>query len=95
MDVPISSGVGNKRKGRKTIAFSETFKECSIDLTGKVEDSIGKLGDKIVATANQDIPNDILDEVITSIQGLPHITPQQRIRGMHIIGRKASKARIF
>ena len=64
-------------------------------MTGKVEDSIGKLGDKIVATANQDIPNDILDEVITSIQGLPNITPQQRIRGMHIIGRNASKARIF
>ncbi|GKE04464.1 hypothetical protein Tco_1396482 [Tanacetum coccineum] len=32
---------------------------------------------------------------VNSIQGLPHITPQQRIRGMHIIGRNASKARIF
>ena len=95
MDVPISSGVGNKRKRSKTIEFSDTFRECSIDLTDKLEDSIGKLGDKIVATANQDISNDILDEVITSIQGLPHITPQERIRGMHIIGCNASKARIF
>ncbi|PWA51283.1 hypothetical protein CTI12_AA465020 [Artemisia annua] len=94
-DVSISSGVGNKRKRSKTIEFSETFKECSIDLSDKLEDSIGKLGDKIVASANQDIPNDILDEVITSIQGLPNNTPQQRIRGMHIIGRNTSKARIF
>ncbi|GKE42022.1 hypothetical protein Tco_1469306 [Tanacetum coccineum] len=35
MDVPISSGVGNKRKRSKTIEFSDTFKECSIDLTDK------------------------------------------------------------
>ena len=64
-------------------------------MTDKLEDSIGKLGDKIIASASQDIAHDILDEVITYIHVLPHITPQQRIRGMHIIGRNASKARIF
>ncbi|GJU98350.1 ALP1-like protein [Tanacetum coccineum] len=48
-----------------------------------------KVGDKIIASAGQYIAHDILDEVITNIQSLSHITPQQRIRGMHIIGRNA------
>ena len=48
-----------------------------------------------MASANQDIVADKLDEVITVIQKLPGLTAHERIKGMHVIGRDASKARIF
>ncbi|GJY41298.1 hypothetical protein Tco_0428568 [Tanacetum coccineum] len=81
MDEPASSGVGRKRKRSKTVEFSDTFKECSIDLTNKLEDSIGKLGDKIIASAGQDIAHDILDEVIIKRQ-----KREQSLPGSPLIG---------
>ncbi|GKA25973.1 3-ketoacyl-CoA thiolase 2, peroxisomal [Tanacetum coccineum] len=50
--------------------------------------------EKIMASANQDIVADKLDEVITIIQNIPGLTAQEHIRGMHVIGRDASKAHI-
>ncbi|PWA61177.1 hypothetical protein CTI12_AA373840 [Artemisia annua] len=94
IESPVPAG-SSKRKRSKSIEFIETFKDCSKDLTEKMEHSIGGLGEKIIASANQDIVADKLDEVITVIQKLPGLTTHERIRGMHVIGRDASKAHIF
>ena len=94
IESPTPTG-SNKRKRSKSIEFIETFKDCSKDLTEKIEHSVGGLGEKSIASANQDIVAKNLDEVITAIQNLPGLTTHERIRGMHIIGRDASKARIF
>jgi len=94
IDSPIPTE-SNKRKRGKNAEFIETFKDCSKDLTEKFEHSIGGLGEKIMASANQEIVADKLDEVITVIQNIPGLTAHERIRGMHVIGRDAGKARIF
>ena len=101
-DAPMSNGptgsVSSKRKRSKsTDDFNDTFRGCSIDLTESIENSINRLGDKIVESANQDcnIAGGILDQVIVEIQNLPNITWNERVKGMHIIGQNHSMAKIF
>nr|XP_043628026.1 uncharacterized protein LOC122599569 [Erigeron canadensis] len=99
MDISQSGGVAgsasNKRKRSKSDDFSEIFKECSSDLTERIEHSIGSLGEKIVVSAHETIAADVLEEVITEIQSLPGISAHQRLKGMDIIGCNTSKAHIF
>nr|GEV14522.1 retrovirus-related Pol polyprotein from transposon TNT 1-94 [Tanacetum cinerariifolium] len=54
----------------------------------------GKFKDEIITIKGKDIVADKLDEVITIIQNIPGLTAQEQIKGMHVIGRDASKARV-
>ncbi|GJX16290.1 hypothetical protein Tco_0217122 [Tanacetum coccineum] len=58
----------NKLKRSKSIEFIETFKDCSKDLIEKMEHSIGGLGEKLMASANQDIILEIWSKRLQSYQ---------------------------